>query len=111
MFFIVIYFITIYLIFIILYKRNQNSQWIHLKETFKTPKEDITEDANIESNETRFNEPQDEVMDDINWDVDQNELYIENTKKTEIKNKRFSLQNAVVMKEILDKPVSMRNRK
>ena len=50
-------------------------------------------------------------MDNINWDVDQNELYIENTKKTEIKNKRFSLQNAVVMKEILDKPVSIRNQK
>ena len=80
MFFIIIYFITIYLIFIILYKRNQNSQWIHLKETFKTPKEDITENANIKSNETGFNEPQDEVMDNINWDVDQNELYIENTK-------------------------------
>lgn len=111
MFFVIIYFITIYFVFISLSKRKQNSQWMHLKEKFNKPKEDTTENENIQSNDTWLNEPQNEVVDDINWDVDKNETYIERANKSKTKNKRSSLQNAVIMKEILDKPVSMRNHK
>ena len=111
MFFVIIYFITIYLVFISLYKRKQNSQWMHLKEKFNKSKHNTSENENIKSNDTWLSEPQDEVVDDINWDVDKNELYMEHSGKTKTKNKRSSLKNAVIMKEILDKPVSMRNRK